>query len=106
MPMVVGITLLVQLGPASAWLQSLGNWGVVFYVLIFIVSSGLGLLPPYAQAVLGGWVFGITVGLPAALIGFTGGSIIGYAVARLVSRDKVEKVVEKAVEVKVEAAPS
>lgn len=95
MPMVVGITLLVQLGPASAWLQSLGNWGVVFYVLIFIVSSGLGLLPTYAQAVLGGWVFGITVGLPAALIGFTGGSIIGYAVARLVSRDKVEKVVEK-----------
>ncbi len=95
MPMVVGITLLVQLGPVSTWLQSIGHWGVFVYISIFIISSGLGLLPTYAQAVLGGWVFGVVIGLPAALVGFTGGALIGYAVARFVARNKVETVIER-----------
>ena len=42
---------------------------------------------------LGGWVFGFTIGFPAALIGFTGASLLGYAVSRLVSRDRVEQVI-------------
>ncbi len=93
LPALCGFYLLAQLGPVSEYLRSHGTTGVLLYVFAFIVSAGLGLLPTYAQAVLGGWVFGFELGLPAALAGFTGAAIVGYCVARFVSRDRVAKVI-------------
>ena len=58
--------------------------------MIFIISAGLGFLPTYAQAILGGWVFGFAQGFPAALVGFAGASVIGYYITRLVSQDRIE----------------
>ena len=94
-PAVLGFTLLAYLGPVSDWLISLGSNGPIIFAVIFAVTSGLGILPTYAQAVLGGWVFGVALGLPAALAGFVGGSLIGWAIARLVSRRRVESAIER-----------
>lgn len=95
LPAVLGLTLLVQLGAISEWLGSMGNLGIVVYISIFAVSAGLGLLPTYAQAILGGWVFGTLVGIPAALAGFTLASAIGYAIARLVSGERIEAMLRR-----------
>lgn len=81
LPAVGGIVLLLNIGSIGLWLQGQEALGVVVYVVAFMVLSGLALLPTYAQAILGGWAFGMAVGLPAALLGFFGGSLIGYAVA-------------------------
>jgi len=93
LPAIAGVTLLAYLGTVSDWLHSLGPSGVVVYACMFVVSAGLGLLPTYAQAVLGGWVFGFGLGFPAALAGFTGGAMIGYVVAKLVSQHRIEEVI-------------
>lgn len=94
-PAAAGFTLLAYLGPASDWLRSLGSGGPVAFAVIFAITCGFGVLPTYAQAVLGGWVFGIALGLPAALVGFVGGSLIGWCIARLVSQRRVERAIER-----------
>ncbi|MCH2148403.1 MAG: VTT domain-containing protein [Phycisphaerales bacterium] len=94
-PVLAGFTLLFALGPVALWLQDQGGWGIVIYIIVFMVTSGCGLLPTYAQAFLGGWVFGLTLGIPGALVGFTGGSLIGYFIARQVSRDRVEALIRQ-----------
>jgi len=93
LPGIAGFYLLSQIGPVSDWLNHRESLGLLVYVAAFVTTAGLGLLPTYAQAVLGGWVFGFALGFPAALIGFTGASLLGYAVSRLVSRDRVEQVI-------------
>lgn len=93
-PGICGILLLANIGPASDWLRSHGSAGLAVYIVVFIVSAGLGFLPTFAQAILGGWVFGVAQGLPAALAGFGGGALIGYAVSRTVARRRVERLIE------------
>lgn len=90
-PAVAGILLLTYLGAVSEWLLQYPTTGLTIYIAVFIVAAGCGLLPTYAQAIVGGWVFGFAVGLPAALLGFTGAAALGYLIARLVSEDKVEQ---------------
>jgi uncharacterized membrane protein YdjX (TVP38/TMEM64 family) len=94
MPAVMGVTLLYHIDTLSGWLRQNPTLGLVGYISVFIISAGLGLLPTYAQAILGGWVFGMAWGLPAALAGFTGGSIVGYFTARTVAQHRVEEVIE------------
>jgi len=93
-PAVLGIVLLGKLGTVSDWLTAHPQAGLAAYVAVFVLASGTGLLPTYAQAILGGWVFGVAAGLPAALVGFAGGALVGFIIVRVVSRDDVEEVVE------------
>ena len=93
LPAILGITLLFLIGPAASALDALGQWGIVVYTIVFMLTSGLGILPTFAQAVLGGWVFGLPLGLLAALAGFSGGSLIGYGLSRVVSRDRVDTLI-------------
>ncbi len=95
MPALAGVVLLWKIGPVSEYLKSHGPAGLAIYALAFAVLAGLALLPTYAQAILGGWAFGVAFGLPAALAGFVGGSIIGYEVARRASKDHVEKLIDE-----------
>lgn len=95
MPALGGILLLTFIGDISAWLQQHQHWGIALYVVIFIVSAGLGALPTYSQSLLGGWAFGLVTGFLAAWAGFIGASIVGYFVARTVSRRRVERLIEE-----------
>ncbi|MCP4759239.1 MAG: VTT domain-containing protein [Planctomycetes bacterium] len=94
-PALLGFLLLAKLSMASEWLESLGTSAPIVFAIVFAVTSGLGLLPTYAQAVVGGWVFGLSVGLTAALGGFVGGALIGWLTARLVSKHRVERAIER-----------
>jgi uncharacterized membrane protein YdjX (TVP38/TMEM64 family) len=91
---VCGTLLLAALGPLSEWLLYHRPLGLALYTVVFVLGAGLGFLPTYAQSILGGWVFGVGLGLPAALLGFTGGGLLGYRVARRVSRDRVLALIE------------
>lgn len=90
-PAVAGIALLANVGEVSDWLLARPGTGLSIYVAVFIIAAGCGLLPTYAQAIVGGWVFGFMVGLPAALLGFTGAALLGYGIVRCVSHDKIEQ---------------
>ena len=94
MPALAGIFLLSELGAVAEFLQGLPGDGLALYIAVFIIAAGLGMLPTYSQAILGGWVFGVAVGLPAALAGFLGGSLVGYGVARFIAKDRVARVID------------
>lgn len=90
LPAVNGFLLLAYINQVGMWLRDHGTRGVVVYSAGFMVLAGLALLPTYASAILGGWAFGFATGFPAALCGFVGGSLIGYAVARPTAAGRVE----------------
>lgn len=94
-PPLGGFLLLGTLNIVGPYLAERGAAGVALYVTGFILLAGLALLPTYAQAILGGWAFGVAVGAPAALGGFLGGSIIGYVIARRVAGARVMEILDR-----------
>lgn len=95
LPPLGGFTLIAYMPEVSAWLKSHQDAGIFIYTGAFIVLAGLALLPTYAQAALGGFAFGMFFGLPAALLGFTGGAALGYEIARRASGDRVLKILRE-----------
>lgn len=93
LPGVGGILLLVYAQSAGDWLQSHGAVGPLVYIACFTLLAGLALLPTYAQAIVGGFAFGVGTGTSAALAGFVGAAVVGYLVARIASGDKAERVI-------------
>ena len=112
-PPLFGFWILAEIGVIGEWLRSLGGpviaefstgdagvtqirlGGLVVYALLFMFCSGVGILPTYAQAILGGWIFGFWLGTPAALLGFTGGAAVGWIICRLISRDAVVEWIDR-----------
>lgn len=94
LPPLGSIALFTYMRSIGEWLRSHQEWGPWIYTGSFAVLAGIALLPTYAQSALGGWAFGIKLGIPAALGGFAGGAIIGYFIARSTSRERVEKVIQ------------
>lgn len=88
-PPLGSILLFGYIKTIAHWLREHGDNGVYIYVVAFATLAGLALLPTYAQALLGGFVFGFKVGLIAALAGFAGGSIIAYEIARRLHTDHI-----------------
>ncbi len=88
-PPLCGIALFAFMGVVSGWLREHGLPGLALYTVAFAVLAGLALLPTYAQAVLGGFAFGVALGLPAALFAFTLGAALGTEIARRATGDRV-----------------
>jgi uncharacterized membrane protein YdjX (TVP38/TMEM64 family) len=93
-PAILGGLLVAYLPFIADRLNDLGAAAWPAYVVLFIVSAGIGFLPTYGQSILGGWAFGFALGFPGAMLGFIGGSVIGYFIARSVSREKVKAVLD------------
>ena len=77
LPALGGFALLAMVGPVSDWLNSHQEYGPFVYAAAFIIAAGIGVLPTYSQAVVGGWAFGPVIGTIAALAGFVGASLVG-----------------------------
>lgn len=93
-PPIAGTYLILELGAIGDYLRQDPTRGFWAYVAVFAVSAGLGILPTYAQAVLGGWVFGMWAGLGGALMGFVGGAGIGMLFSRAVAGSSIESWIE------------
>ncbi len=93
MPALGGFLLLAFIDPISQWLLSHQGWGIILYTSLFAILAGLALLPTYSQALLGGWAFGSLFGVPAAMLGFTGGALIGYFIAQRVAGQRAVEVI-------------
>lgn len=79
---------MVLVGDSGSTAQLMIGLGI--YTCCFIVLAGLGCLPTVSQAILAGYAFGVGLGLPAALIGFGGASLIGYELVQRLARKRVE----------------
>jgi uncharacterized membrane protein YdjX (TVP38/TMEM64 family) len=89
-PPLAGIYIIYDLAGIATFLQSDIEHGFWAFVAVFALSAGLGLLPTYAQAFLGGWVFGMQWGLIGSILGFSGGAAIGYLFSRMVTGSSVD----------------
>jgi uncharacterized membrane protein YdjX (TVP38/TMEM64 family) len=95
LPPLCSIPLFYYMPQISEWLKGHESSGWWIYTGAFAVLAGFAFLPTYAQSALGGYAFGTAYGIPAALLGFGGASLIGYATASMVSGDRVEKIIEE-----------
>ncbi len=94
LPPLMGFWLLGELGTVGDWLRSRSDYGLFIFVGVFALASGFGLLPTYAQAILGGWVFGVSIGTAAAMCGLIGGTAIGFFFARIVSGASIKSLID------------
>lgn len=94
-PPIGGTLILVYMDTIARWFDAHPAAGPWIYAAAFALFAGLALLPTYAQSILGGWAFGVAGGFPAALCGFVGGSLIGYAVARPTASARVTKLIHE-----------
>lgn len=95
LPPLGGFLVLGYMDTIAQWLESHREAGPWIYAGAFAVLAGLALLPTYAQAILGGWAFGVVGGFPAAMAGFTGGALIGYGVARPTASARVTTLIDE-----------
>lgn len=101
LPGLGGFLLLGTLKWTGPWLRGLEDAGplphsgLLLYIAVFALTSGLALLPTYAQSVLGGWAFGKVAGSAAAVGGIVIGAVIASLVARRASGDRVVRLIEE-----------
>jgi uncharacterized membrane protein YdjX (TVP38/TMEM64 family) len=93
-PGIAGLLLLYELGTVSQWLHDRGDAGLLVYAAVFMITSGIGLLPTTAQAVLGGWVFGPAKALVAAIVAYGGAALLGLIITRAVAGKRIEQIFE------------
>lgn len=93
LPPLGSLLVFYQIAPISHWLREHQSYGPVIYALALTGLCGVGLLPTYASCALGGWAFGFSVGLTAAIIAFTAASMIGYWIAHFISGQRLMNII-------------
>jgi uncharacterized membrane protein YdjX (TVP38/TMEM64 family) len=74
------------------WIASLGTWGVVAFVLIYIILTLL-LAPGSVMSIAGGVAFGLW-GFPLVLFSATTGAGIAFLIARYLAHERVTAALE------------
>jgi uncharacterized membrane protein YdjX (TVP38/TMEM64 family) len=92
LPPLGSLVLIGTMNQSAPWLQAQGLVGIAIFVVGFTIFGGLALLPTYGPSVLGGWAFGVGVGLAATLAGFLGAASLGFVIARRLSGDRLLQV--------------
>jgi uncharacterized membrane protein YdjX (TVP38/TMEM64 family) len=100
-PLLVLLALLAVLPIVGAWLllgkaDAVGERldaesasAMVLFIVIGGVIVGVSLLPTYAVALVGGWVFGGTWGWLASLLAVAVGAAVSYGGAKWIARDRL-----------------
>ena len=76
-----------------AWIEGLGAWGPVLFVLIYIVATVL-FVPGSALTLGAGALFGVGLGSVLVSLGATLGATAAFLVGRYFARDWVAKKIE------------
>lgn len=83
---IAGSSVLLVVGyPLGNWLRA--NWeiGSVLFVLGVFLFCGLALIPTNLIGILGGWAFGLWLGLAVLMIGIVGSATISFFINKKLS---------------------
>ena len=75
-----------RMGELRGWIESLGPWGPVVFVLLYIVAV-VAMLPGSALTLAAGALFGSVVGVAVVSVGATLGAGAAFLVSRYFARD-------------------
>lgn len=89
LPIVGGVTLVVYQDEVGGALGGYEAAAPLIFIGIATVLGAFSILPTHGLSLIGGYVFGFTLGLPVTLTAIVFASGIGYAVKRLISRERV-----------------
>ena len=78
----------------EAWIDSLGAWGPLVFVIIYIASV-VAALPGSVLTVAAGALFGSVMGVILVSIASTIGASLSFLIGRYFARDPVEKTLSK-----------
>ena len=78
------------LGSLRDWIASLGVWGPVVYVGVYIVAT-VAALPGSAMSLIAGALFGSVWGTVCVSIGSTVGASLAFLIGRYIARDAVSR---------------
>ena len=79
-----------QVGALRDWIQGLGAWGPVVFMVFYALSEVVAI-PGSLLSVTAGALFGSLVGMIVVSIGATAGASLAFLIARYVARDAVVK---------------
>ena len=98
--LIVGVLVTFQFLPIDEWLnaldiwiKSLGYWGPLAFIVIYILAT-IFLLPGAAMTPLSGLLFGLGWGTLWAVIASNIGSNLAFLIGRYFARDAVAKMIE------------
>jgi len=90
--LLAGMSSLYDFRPAlkSAldWIDSLGPWGPLVFILIYVAAT-IGFVPGFILTLGAGFLFGLAPGTIYVSIASTGGATLAFLLGRYVARDWV-----------------
>ncbi|MEQ1690681.1 MAG: TVP38/TMEM64 family protein [Gemmatimonas sp.] len=93
-PIVLGLLLGRMVSPwlpqLSAWVDTLGVWGPVAFVAVYVAVVVL-MLPAFLLIMAGGAVFGVVKGSLLVMIGAVTGGTFAFLIARYLAREFVAR---------------
>ena len=93
LPAIGLVTLAFCFNLIGPWLKAQAGLGLLIYILGFALCAGLAIFPTHIQAALGGWAFGVAVGLPAAYAGVLGAALLGYVIGIRATGDRALQII-------------
>ncbi len=71
------------------WVADLGVWGVLLFILVYIVATVL-FFPASILTIGAGFIFGVLLGTMIVWIAATAGAALAFLIARYLARDQIE----------------
>ena len=93
LPVIGLVTLAFCFNLIGPWLKAQAGLGLLIYIVGFALCAGLAIFPTHIQAALGGWAFGVAVGLPAAYTGVLGAALLGYVIGIRATGDRAVRII-------------
>jgi uncharacterized membrane protein YdjX (TVP38/TMEM64 family) len=87
---VFGRSLARQIPGFAAWVEGLGAWGPLAFVLGYALAT-VAFVPGSALTLLGGAVFGLVRGTLYVFLGALAGTVLAFLAARYLARPAVER---------------
>ena len=95
--LVTALFIAVRLLPVTDWLTrfnywvaDLGSWGVLLFILVYILATVL-FFPASILTIGAGFIFGVLLGTVVVSIAATAGAALAFLIARYLARDQVER---------------
>ena len=83
-----------QLKKITAWIESLGPWGPLAFIGVYIVAT-VAALPGFILTVAAGALFGSVMGVACVSVASVTGAALAFLIARYFARDSVTAWVQK-----------
>jgi uncharacterized membrane protein YdjX (TVP38/TMEM64 family) len=89
---ILGEEIEHHLSVIEAWISNLGLFGVLAYIVLFILLTSV-FVPDTVMGIIAGTLFGLTFGIIAVFAGALAGSALQYWLSRRLLRIRIENIV-------------